>query len=33
MVAFLASPKSSNTSGVVVTLDAGASSRAGRSSI
>jgi NAD(P)-dependent dehydrogenase (short-subunit alcohol dehydrogenase family) len=29
MVAFLASPKSSNTSGVVVTLDAGASSRAG----
>jgi NAD(P)-dependent dehydrogenase (short-subunit alcohol dehydrogenase family) len=33
MVAFLASPKSSNTSGVVFTLDAGASSRAGRSSI
>ena len=29
MVAFLASPKSSNTSGVVITLDAGASSRAG----
>lgn len=29
MVAFLASPKSANTSGVVITLDAGASSRAG----
>src|SRR3982074_3569651 len=29
LVAFLASPKSSNTSGVVITLDAGASSRAG----
>jgi 3-oxoacyl-[acyl-carrier protein] reductase len=29
MVAFLASPHSANTSGVVITLDAGASSRAG----
>jgi 3-oxoacyl-[acyl-carrier protein] reductase len=29
MVAFLASPQSANTSGVVITLDAGASSRAG----
>ena len=29
MVAFLASPKSDYTSGVVVTLDAGVSSRAG----
>jgi NAD(P)-dependent dehydrogenase (short-subunit alcohol dehydrogenase family) len=29
MVAFLASPKSSHTSGVVITLDAGISSRSG----
>jgi hypothetical protein len=29
MVAFLASPKSSYTSGVVITLDAGISSRSG----